>query len=123
MKAHVILLVSLDPEVIDTVEDAVFCERHGLRIVSDRAGAVRELAGDDVDLVIVDHDPNLHDLDIFHTARGRVPVLVLTHREPKAMDEILHRHGAGACLTKPITEAGLKAALHSLLALKASAAT
>lgn len=115
MKAHVILLVSTDVEVINTVEDAVFSERHGLRVVGDRAAAVRELAADDIDLVVLDHDPDLHDLDLFHTARGRVPILVLTSREPKPMNEILQRHGAGSCVTKPFTGEELNAAVHRLL--------
>lgn len=119
MKAHVILLVSTDSEVINAVEDAVFSERHGLRVVADRAGAVRELGADDIDLVILDHDPDLHDLNLFHTARGRVPVLVLTSREPKTMNAIMHRHGAGSCITKPFTEDGLNAAVRELLATKA----
>jgi len=118
MKAHVILLVSTDSEVINAVEDAVFSERHGLRVVVDRAGAVRELAAADIDLVILDHTPDLHDLDLFHTARGRVPVLVLADREPKAMNAILRRHGAGSCITKPFTDAGLNAVVHELLAPK-----
>jgi len=123
MKAPVILLISNAPEVIRTVEDAVFNERHGLRIVADRAGAVRELAGNDIDLAILDHDPDLHDLTLFHTALGHVPVLVLTHQEPKTLDAILRRHTAGACLTKPFTEAALNAAIHGLLAAKLSAVT
>jgi DNA-binding response OmpR family regulator len=119
MKAHVILLVSKDSEVINAIEEAVFGERHGLRVVADRAAAVSALAADDIDLIILDHNPDLHDLDLFHTARGRVPVLVLTSREPKAMNAILRRHGAGSCITKPFTEAGLNAAVHELLAPKA----
>jgi len=122
MKAHVILLVSTDSEVINAVEEAVFSERHGLRVVADRAGVVGELAADDIDLVILDLNPDLHDLDLFHTARGRVPVLVLTDREPKALNDILHRHGAGSCITKPFTETGLNAAVHDLLAPKTAGA-
>jgi DNA-binding response OmpR family regulator len=123
MKAHVILLVSTDEGIINTVEDAVFDERHGLRVVADRAGAQRELAGDDIDLAILDYDLELHDLDLFHTARGRVPLLVFTLREPKAMDGILRRHGSGSCLTKPFAEAELKTAIHALLMPKVAAVT
>lgn len=123
MKAHVILLVSTNAEVIHTVEDAVFSERHGLRIAADRAGAVRELASDDIDLAILDHDPDLHDLDLFHTARGRVPVLVLTTREPKMMNEILRRQHAGCCITKPFTGDQLTAAVHDLLLRPVATAT
>ena len=124
MKAHVILLVSSNPVVIRTVEDAVLGARHGFRHIADRGSALRELkAGcDDIDLAILDVDTEFRSLDLLHAARERVPVLVLTNRAAPDMERILQRHGAGGTLGKPFTEAQVSSAIHGLLKLKAVAA-
>ncbi|MDR3403560.1 MAG: response regulator [Chthoniobacter sp.] len=121
MKAHVILLVSSDPVVTRTVEDAVLNARHGFRHIAERAEALRELSTgcDDIDLAIIDFDPGIQGLELFNAARSHLPVLVLTHRDVADMDRILQRHGASGCLTKPVTEADLAAAIRSLLVPKA----
>jgi len=122
MKAHVILLVSSDPKVTHTVENAVLNARHGFRHIADREDALRELSTgcDDIDLAILDLDPGIRGLNLFNAARDRLPVLVLTHLQEEDMERILRRHGARGCLTKPFTEDQLTAAIRALLLPKAA---
>src|SRR5437763_1370638 len=116
MKAHVILLVSRDPEVTQTVEDAVFNARHGFRHIAGREDALRALSAgcDDIDLAILDLEPGIHGLNLFNAAREHLPVLVLTQRNAEDMERILLRDGASGCLTKPFTEAELSVTIRRL---------
>jgi DNA-binding response OmpR family regulator len=117
MKAHVIMLISSDPEVKRLVGDEVLAARHGLRFHTDRDRAMRELNNDghDIDLAIIDFVPGINGLTLFTAAREHVPVLAVLDPDAAAMQSVLLRHGASGCLTKPFTAEELRQAIRSLL--------
>lgn len=123
MKAHVILLVSNDPEVTCLVEDEVLGERHGFRHIADHGAARRALSdgGEDVDLVILDLDPDIGGLNLFSHARPHLPVLVLTSYTVADLAKVFRHRVANGCLAKPFTKAQLHEAIHALLTPKVAA--
>jgi DNA-binding response OmpR family regulator len=124
MKPHVVLLVSKDPDVACLVEDETFAERHGFRHLVDHEEARRALGegGEDVDLVILDLDPDIGGLDLFHHARRDLPMLVLTPYSAEDMARVFQRRTANGCLVKPFTKTQLHDAVHALLLSKVAVA-
>jgi len=117
MKPPVILLLTKDPEVCRIAQDTVLQARHGLRIIRSSREAFRALAAgcEDVDLAIVDLDPGLHGAALLEATGDRLPVLALTSLEENDMLPVAARHGALACLAKPITAARLTKVINELL--------
>jgi DNA-binding response OmpR family regulator len=124
MKPPVILLVSKDPEVACMVEDETLAERHGFRHLVDHEIARRALGegGEDVDLVILDLDPDIGGLSLFHYARRDLPMLVLTPYSAEDMLRVFRYRSPIGCLIKPFTKAQLHQAVHGALTKKAVAA-
>src|SRR5947209_2164381 len=122
MKAHVILLISNDPEVTCLVEDVVLGERHGFRHIAEHAAARQVLteAGADIDLVVLDLEPDIGGLSLFKAAPAHVPMLVLTPYSDEDMTQVFRQRNANGCLAKPFTKAQLHEAIHALLMPKAA---
>lgn len=108
MKAPVILLLNTDAEVEAAAVEAVFASRHGIRVAKTAPDAFQKLEGalDDVDAIIVDLDPKIHGTALLSALDGLgvgVPVIAVTSLEQCYMEPITKRHGAAACLSKPVT--------------------
>jgi len=70
-----------------------------------------------LDVVIVDVDPGAHGLALLEAISGcadRPPILVITALEETYMKPIAMKHGAAACLGKPITVQRLCSSLNDV---------
>ena len=117
MKPHVILLLSTDPFVERVAREAVLATRHGLRVKQSTAEAFRELAEGcaDVDVAVIDLDPGMHGAALLEAAGDLLPVVVLTSLEENYMEPLAKRHGALACLSKPLSAVRLQEAIETVL--------
>lgn len=107
MKPRVILLISSDPAVERAVENAVFHQRHGLRIAHTVREAMTILTDDldDLDLTLLDMGKDMHTallLAVMESRCREVPVVVLTNHEANYMRPIVLARGAAECLGKPV---------------------
>lgn len=119
MKKNSILLVDADGDCEELVALATAQTGHELRRVRTSSEAftvlgrqIRHLAA-----VIVDVDPGSHGLALLEAVSScaeRPPMLVLSALEETYMEPIAERHGALACLGKPIGRARLRATLQNL---------
>jgi DNA-binding response OmpR family regulator len=106
MQANV-LLVADDDELNTTVAEAATKTGHGIRNASSSRNTfeILGLGLDDVDLAIVDVDPNLHSvaiLEALNYSDAAPTVIALTEVDEAEAAPILRRHGATACLKKPV---------------------
>ena len=125
MTKNIILLVDADGDCEEAVALAAAKTKHDLRWVKTSREAftilsrqIRQLAA-----VIVDVDPGAHGLALLEAISScaeRPPMLVLTALEESYMEHIAKRHGAVACLGKPIGMAKLRATLGSVCAQASS---
>lgn len=119
MKENIILLVDADGDSEGVVSEAAArtdrdmllakTSRDAFRILGDR---MRRL-----DLVIVDVDPGAHGLALLEAISGcadRPPIVVITALEETYMKPISMKHGAAACLGKPITIQKLSSSLNAV---------
>lgn len=122
MKNKVILLVDADGDCEEVVSLAAAETDHDLRRVKTSREAFRVLGRQLKELaaVIVDVDPGAHGLALLEAVSGcaeRPPLLVLTALEETYMKHIARKHGATACLGKPISSAKLRTALGNVSGL------
>jgi DNA-binding response OmpR family regulator len=119
MKEHNILLVDADGDSERIVSEAAARTGRHVLVVKSSRDAFRIL-GDQMqrlDLVIVDVDPGAHGLALLEAISGcadRPPILVITALEETYMKPISKRHGAAACLGKPITVQRLCSSLNDV---------
>ena len=119
MKKSSILLVDADGDCEELVAQAAAQTGHELRRVKTSGEAftilgrqIRHLAA-----VIVDVDPGAHGLallEAINSCAERAPMLVLTALEETYMEPIAKKHGALACLGKPIGSAKLRVTLRNM---------
>ena len=107
MKEPSILLIDADGDSEEIVAKAAARAGRALLIAKTSREAFRIL-GDQMqrlDLVIVDVDPGAHGLALLEAISGcadKPPILVITALEETYMQPIALKHGAAACLGKPI---------------------
>ncbi len=116
MKDKLILLVDADADCGGIVLEAAARTAHGVRLSRDSAQAFRVLSRefDQIDSLIVDVDPGSHGLALLEAINAlhrRPPIIVLTALEESHMEPVVARHGAAACLGKPISINRLCAAI------------
>ncbi len=116
MKDKLILLVDADADCGGIVLEAAARTGHGVRLSRDSAEAFRFLSRefDEIDSLIVDVDPGSHGLGLLEAISAlhcRPPIIVLTALEESHMEPVVTRHGAAACLGKPISIDRLCAAI------------
>ncbi len=116
MKDKLILLVDADADCGGIVLEAAARTAYGVRLSRDSAEAFRFLGRefDEIDSLIVDVDPGSHGLvllEAISTLHRRPPIIVLTALEESHMEPVMARHGAAACLGKPISLDRLCAAI------------
>ena len=123
MKNKVILLVDADADCAGIVLEAGARTGHGVRLSRDSREALDFLRRefDLIDSIVLDLDPGTHGLALLEALsplRRRPPVLVLTSLEESQMEPVAARHGAAACLGKPVAIDRLKTALERVTADK-----
>ena len=108
MNEHSILLIDADGDSKAVVSEAATPAGHDVMMARTSRDAFRIL-GDQMqrlDLVIVDVDPGAHGLALLEaisSCADRPPIIVITALEETYMEPIALKHGAAACLGKPIT--------------------
>ena len=121
MKEKVILLVDADADSAGPVLEASARTGHGVRLSRDAREAFGFLQREfeRIDGIIVDTDPGAHGIGVLEAIsalRRRPPMLVLTGLEESEMKPIVARHGAAACLGKPVSIERLTAAIDQMSA-------
>jgi DNA-binding NtrC family response regulator len=116
MKEHSILLVDADGDSEAIVSEAA-AHIGRLVLVAKTSRDAFGILGDQIqrlDLVIVDVDPGAHGLALLEAISGcadRPQIVVITALEETYMKPIAAKHGAAACLGKPITVKRLSSTL------------
>jgi DNA-binding response OmpR family regulator len=109
MKEKIILLVDADADCAGIVLDAGARTGHGVRLSRDgpEAFAFLNREFDRIDSLVVDVDPGsdgMAMLAALYALWHRLPVIVLTAAvEETQMKPVVLRHGAVACLGKPLS--------------------
>mgnify|MGYP003576367676 CR=1 FL=1 len=108
MKEKIILLVDSDADCAGIVLEAGAQTGHGVRLCRDGPEAFaflnRELQR--IDSLVVDLDPGNHGMALLGalcTLWYPLPLIVLTDMEESHMKPVMLRHGAVACLDKPLS--------------------
>jgi DNA-binding NtrC family response regulator len=108
MKEQRILLFDADGDSEAIVADAATRTGRDL-IVAKTSRAAFRIVGEQmqrIELVVVDVNPAAHGLALLEaisSCADRPPIVVLTALEEAYMEPIARKHGAAACLGKPIT--------------------
>jgi DNA-binding NtrC family response regulator len=74
----------------------------------------------DIDLILIDVDPGMHNMAILEALAGSENpprIIVITGFEESDMTPIAHRHGATACIAKPFTAAELASLIEQVCPL------
>jgi DNA-binding response OmpR family regulator len=119
MKKHTILLVDADGDSEALVSEVANRFGRDVLVAKTSCDAFRILGNQmqRLDLVIVDVDPGVHGLALLETISGcadRPPIVVITALEEIYMKPISLKHGAAACLGKPITVHRLSSSLNNV---------
>ena len=119
MEQNTLLLVDSDGDSEAIVSEAA--NRTGCEVlVAKTSRDAFRILGDQMqllDVVIVDVDPGAHGLALLEAISGcadRPPILVVTALEETYMKPIAMKHGAAACLGKPITVQRLCSSLNDV---------
>jgi|GEM_PF-1479153 len=119
MKENTLLLVDADGDSEAIVSEAA--KRAGCEVLVAKTSrdAFRILGNQmqRLNLVIVDIDPGAHGLALLEaisSCANRPPIIVITALEETYMKPIALKHGAAACLGKPITARRLGSSLHEV---------
>jgi DNA-binding response OmpR family regulator len=119
MKTKLMLLLDADADSAGVVLEAAARSGHAVRLVKTSRDAFDLLKKGlhIVDVVIVDVDPGAHGMALLEAISGceeKPPMLVLSSLEEAYMKSVAARHGAAACLGKPLSVARLRSALDRL---------
>jgi DNA-binding NtrC family response regulator len=103
-----ILLVDADADLAGEVLEAAAKTGHAVRLAKTSRDAFQVLSeeSEDVDLAIVDVDRGTHGmapLEAISARERHPPVIVMTALEESYVKPIAERHGASACLAKPVS--------------------
>ena len=108
MKEKIILLVDADVDCAGVVLEAGARTGHGVWLSRHNRDAfdflIREF--DRIDILVVDLDPGSHGMALLSALgalRRRPPIIVLTALEESHLEPMAARHGAVACLGKPLS--------------------
>lgn len=116
MKNKVMLLVDADADCAATVLEVAARTGHGVRLSQDGREAFGFLNRqfDGIDSIIVDVDPGAYGstlLAAMCALRHRPPVIAVTALEESQFETVTARHGAVACLGKPLSIDRLRAVI------------
>jgi DNA-binding NtrC family response regulator len=107
MKEHSILLVDADGDSDALVSEAATLTGRDVLVAKTSRAAFRILGEQmqRLEVVVVDVDPGAHGLALLEaisSCADRPPIVVITALEETYMEPIARKHGAAACLGKPI---------------------
>jgi DNA-binding NtrC family response regulator len=116
MKERSILLVDADGDSEGIVSEAAALTGRDVLVTKTSRAAFRILGEQmaRLEVVVVDVDPGAHGLALLEaisSCADRPPIVVITALEGTYMEPIARKHGAAACLGKPITVQRLTATL------------
>ena len=116
MKTPVILLLTNDPQLEETVAQTLF-ENGGVSHLAYDPGDALQLVcglGRHLDLAIIDFDHGAHGMTLLgaiNMCREDFPVVVVTREDEKHVEALAYANGAIACLPKPVSVAQLENAM------------
>jgi len=116
MKTPVILLLSSDPNLEDSIAQALL-ETNGLSHLAHSASDALDLVctiGHDLDLAVVDCEHGPHGMTLvgaINRRREGFPVIVVTRPGEKYIEALAYANGATACLSKPVSATQLADAM------------
>jgi len=116
MKDKVILLLDSDGDCEGIVLQAAAHTGRRIRVSRTSRDAFEAIRNgmSDLALVIIDADPAAHGLALLEAVSScgnRPPIIAITGLEESYMKPIAEKHGAMACLAKPVSIARLKSAI------------
>jgi DNA-binding response OmpR family regulator len=116
MKTPVVLLLTNDPQLEETVAQTLF-ENGGVSHLAHDPGDALQLVcglGRHLDLAIIDFDHGPHGMTLLgaiNMCREDFPVVVVTRDDEKHVEALAYANGAIACLPKPVSVAQLENAM------------
>ena len=116
MKTPVILLLTNDPQLEETVAETL-SENGGVsHLAYDPGDALQVVCGmgRHLDLAIIDFDHGAHGMTLLgaiNMFREDFPVVVVTRDDKKHVEALAYANGAIACLPKPVSVAQLANAM------------
>ena len=116
MKTPVILLLTNDPQLEETVAETL-SENGGVSHLAYDPGDALQLVcglGRHLDLAIIDFDHGAHGMTLLgaiNMFREDFPVVVVTRDDEKHVEALAYANGAIACLPKPVSVAQLADAM------------
>jgi DNA-binding NtrC family response regulator len=116
MKTPVILLLTNDPQLEETVAETL-SENGGVsHLAYDPGDALQVVCGlgRHLDLAIIDFDHGPHGMTLLgaiNMFRENFPVVVVTRDDKKHVEALAYANGAIACLPKPVSVAQLADAM------------
>jgi CheY-like chemotaxis protein len=118
MKTPVMLLLTNDNELEDSVADAVSKIGDVSHLTRDPGDALEIVCGvDDLDLAIIDFEHGPHGMTLLSaisTLRGDLPVIVITRDDEQHVEELAYANGATACFSKQALATQLANAIREL---------
>lgn len=106
MKTPVMLLLTNDNELEDSVAETLLELAGVSHLTSDAGEALKTICGvPDLDLAAIDLEHGLNGttlLTAIRILREDLPVIVITHDGEKAVETLAYAKGARACFTKPV---------------------
>src|SRR5579859_2401608 len=107
MKTDVLLIAEGWDESSAIIADAANRTGHGFRHLAPSRASELLLAGTaEIELIIVDVDPDLHDFSVVDSIAAQEtmpPVIVVARDDEISASELSRRHGAAAFIAKPFT--------------------
>jgi DNA-binding NtrC family response regulator len=116
VKTPVILLVTSDPRLEDSVAQAL-SEIGGLSHLTGSPSKALDLVctiSQDLDLAVIDCEEAPHRLTLLAPikgCRGDLPVIAVTRDEDKKIEALAYVNGASTCLSKPVSAAQVARAI------------
>jgi len=116
MKTPLILLLTNDPKVEDSVAQALL-EMGGISHLTYNAGEALDIVcgtGGNLDLAVIDCEHGAHGMSLvsaINSRRDDVPMIVITGDGDKCIEALAYANGATACLSKPVSTAQIENAM------------
>jgi DNA-binding NtrC family response regulator len=116
MKTPLILLLTTDPKVEDSVAQALL-DMGGISHLTSSAGEALDITcgtGANLDLTVIDCEHGPHGMSLVSAINSRcehVPVIVITGDGDKCIEALAYANGATACLSKPVSTAQIEHAM------------
>lgn len=127
MKRSVVLVLDTDADTAHAVALAASTGNYDLRFTRTSREFFHFSTGDfeNVDAIVLDVDPGVHGMAILEAldaCKNTPPVIVVSALEEQHLHSVVRRHGAMACLGKPLNVSRLTRVLEEATAARHSSA-